>query len=128
MDANGLLQSLKSALLRLGIPDIDAENCKKLVGIGSDGASTNIARGGLKGLVESQCEWMFWMRCLAHRLELAVKDALKGTTFDVVDDMLLKLYYLYEKALKKCRELAEFVSDLKECISIDEGGIKPIRI
>ena len=41
--------------------------------------------------------------------------------------MLLKLYYLYEKAPKKYRELAEIVSDLKECISIDEGRIKPIR-
>ena len=38
MDANGLFLSLKSALLRLGISDVDAENCKRLVGIGSDGA------------------------------------------------------------------------------------------
>ena len=41
--------------------------------------------------------------------------------------MLLKLYYLYEKAPKKCRELEEVVSDLKECICIDEAGIKPVR-
>ena len=38
-----------NALLRLGVPDVDSENCKKLVGIGSNGASANIARGGLKG-------------------------------------------------------------------------------
>ena len=100
---------------------------KKLVGIGSDGASANIARGGLKGFVQSQCEWMFWMWCMAHGLELAVKDALVGTAFDAVDDMLLKLYYLYEKSPKKCRELTEVVSDLKECIDVDEAGIKPIR-
>lgn len=123
----GLFQSLKSALLRFGISDIDPENGEKLVGIGSDEASTNIARGGLKGLVESQCEWIFLMWCLAHRLQLAVKDALKGTAFDAVDDMLLKLYYLYEKAAKKCRELAEVVTDLKECINVHEAGIKPIR-
>ena len=127
VDANGLLLSLKSALLRLGISVVDAENCKWLVGIGSDGASANVARGGLKGLVESKCEWLFWMWCLAHWLELAVKDALKGTCLDVVDDMLLKVYYLYEKAPKKCRELEEITSDLKGCVSIDDGGIKPIK-
>ena len=66
----------------------------------------------LKGLVELQCEWMFWMWCLVHRLELAVKDALKKSAFDAVDDMLLKLYYLYEKAPKKCTELEEAISDL----------------
>ena len=92
---------------------MDAENCKKLVGIGSDGASANIAKGDLKGLIESQCEWMFRMWYLAPRLELAVKDALKGSAFDAVDDMLLKLYHLYGKAPKKCIELEEVVSDLK---------------
>lgn len=32
------------------------------------------------------------MWCLAHRLKVAVKDTLKGSAFDAVDDMLLKLY------------------------------------
>ena len=36
---------------------------------------------------------MFW--CLAHRLELALKDALKNNpTFLAVDEMILKLYFL----------------------------------
>lgn len=56
------------------------------------------------------------MWCLGHQLELAVKDALKSTAFDAVDDMLLKLYYLYEKLPKKCREFEEFISDLKGCV------------
>ena len=45
LDASGLFLSLKNALFRLGISDVDAKNCKKLVGIGSDGASANIAKG-----------------------------------------------------------------------------------
>ena len=36
---------------------------------------------------------------MAHRLELSVKDALKGTTFDVIHEFLIRLYYLYEKSL-----------------------------
>ena len=56
------------------------------------------------------------MWCLAHRLELAIKDALKGTLFDDVDDMILRLYYLYEKSPKKCRELKDIVSDLQACL------------
>ena len=31
---------------------------------------------------------------LAHRQELALKNALKGTMFDVVDDMLTRLSYV----------------------------------
>ena len=70
---------------------------------------------------------MLWMWCLAHCLELAVKDALKGTAFDAIDDMLLKLYYLYEKSPKKCRELEEVISDLKNCITFDDVGSRPVR-
>ena len=54
------------------------------------------------------------MWCLAHRLELAIKDALTGTFFDSLDEMLLRLYYLYQKSPKKCRELERVITDLKE--------------
>ena len=111
----------------LGINEISAELCKKLDGVGTDGASANIAAAGLKGLVEGRLSWVFWMWCMAHRLELAVKDALKATAFDSIDDLLLRLYYLYEKSPKKCSELEDIVTDLKECLSFDDAGIKPVR-
>ena len=60
-------------------------------------------------------------------MELAIKDALNGTAFDLIDEMLLRLYYLYKKSPKKCRELEEVVSDLKECLLFQDGGVKPIR-
>ena len=67
------------------------------------------------------------MWCLAHRLELAVKDALKGTRFDLIDEMLLRLYKLYNKSPKKCRELEEIIFDLKEYLWFDDAGVKPVR-
>ena len=67
------------------------------------------------------------MWCLAHQMELAIKDALTGTAFDVLDKMLLRLYYLYEKSPKKYRELEEIVSDVKQCLQFDDGGNKPVR-
>ena len=65
---------------------------------------------------------------MAHRLELAVRDAFKVTTFDLIDEMLLRLYLIYENSPKKCRQLEEICSDLKECLSMDteDGGMKPI--
>jgi len=82
-DANGMFECLQSALQEFGIATLKAEKCKMLVGIGTDGASVNIAAAGLKGLVEGELQWVFWMWCLAHRQELALKDALRGTTFDL---------------------------------------------
>ena len=98
-----------------------------MVGIGTDGAAVNVARAGLKALIEDKLPWVFWMWCLAHRLELAIKDALKGTFFDHIDEMLLSLYYIYKRSLKKCRELEEMVTCLKEYLSTGEGGMKPVR-
>ena len=127
--AEGLFECLQSGLGQLGIEAIDAaaEDCKRLVGIGTDGAAANIASGGLKGLVEKELPWVYWMWCLAHRLELAIKDALKGTSFDFIDEMLLRLYYIYEKSPKKCRELEEIVTELRGCLQFDDAGVRPVR-
>ena len=65
---------------------------------------------------------------MAHRLELTVQDAFKKTSFDLVDEMLLRLYLLYESSPKRCRQLEDIVVELKECLSIEDGGIRPVRI
>ena len=74
----------------------------KLIGFGCDGTSINIANRGLKMYLQDVAPWIevFWY--LAHRLEFALKDALKDTLFKSVDEMLLQVYYLYEKSPKKC--------------------------
>uniref|UniRef100_A0A1X7TPP9 DUF4371 domain-containing protein n=1 Tax=Amphimedon queenslandica TaxID=400682 RepID=A0A1X7TPP9_AMPQE len=66
------------------------------------------------------------MWCIAHKVELTIKDALKGTAFDLIDDML-KLYYMYEKSPEKCRQLEEIICDLKDCLKFDDKGIKPVQ-
>ena len=57
-DADGLFKSLKCGLERLGINAVNTTTCKKLVGIATDGASVNIASGGLRGLVEQELGWI----------------------------------------------------------------------
>ena len=75
----------------------------KLIGFGCDGTSVNIAERGLIMYLQDVAPWIevFW--CLAYRLELALKDALKSMLFKSVDKMLLQVYYLYEKS-PKCAE------------------------
>ena len=67
------------------------------------------------------------MRCLTHKLELAVKDALEQTSFDLIDDMLLRLYLVYKNSPMRCRQL-EIMTDLRECLLIEDGGMKPVRV
>ena len=123
----GLFQCMQGALGCLGITPINTETCKFLVGIGTDGAIANIATAGMKGLVEEELPWVFGRGAMAHRLELAVQDALKHTTFDLIEEMLLRLYYLYERSPKKCPELEEVGADLKQCLLFDGNGIRPVR-
>lgn len=128
-DAEGLFKCFEAAMSYVDIPDWTS----KLVGFGCDGASVNIAAGGLRGHLEESVTWVVVIWCLAHRLELSLKDALKGTLFSSIDDMLLRAYYLYHKSPKKCRELDEVVASLQMCLEDDEmpssstGGNKPVR-
>ena len=57
----GLFDCMTGALGKLGIAAIDPDACKNLIGIGTDGASANIAAAGMKGLVEKELPWVFWM-------------------------------------------------------------------
>lgn len=125
--ATGLFDSFQRAL---AFYQLD-EQPSKLIGFGCDGANVNIGGGGVRGLIQSDRPWVITVWCLAHRLELALKDALSKTYFSVVDEFLLRLYYLYHKSPKKCKELEDMVSTLKECLSDCEfpavSGIRPMR-
>ena len=127
VNATGLFDCPQKALQQFGASVINAENCKRLIGIGTDGVSANVAAAGLKGLLENKISWVLWMWCLAHQVELALKDALKHTAFGLVEDMLTRLYYIYEKSPKKCCELEEVISGLQQCVVFDDAGTKTIR-
>ena len=61
---------------------------------------------------------------VAHRLELSINDALSGTVFDDIDEMLLRIYYLYQKAPRKHRELRK-IHVMYAGVMNYEGGVKP---
>ena len=64
----------------------------KLVGFAADGASVNHGdKDGVIGLLKSTLPWIIYIWCVAHQLELSLKDALKRTVFDDVDNVLLRL-------------------------------------
>ena len=51
----------------------------------------------------------------------------RGTFFDQIDEMLLRLYYIYEKSPKKCRELEDVIAELRKCVAFDDEGTRPVR-
>ena len=81
----------------------------RLHGLNVDGASvdTGIHRG-LGARIREHALWLTVVHCFNYRFELAVKDTFKGTSFEEIDIMLLKLYYLYQKSAKCTRELDAF--------------------
>ena len=92
-NAAGIVESLKDALESIGIEDI----FQKLVGFGSDGAAVNCGRNSsVKAMLQETNPWLMFAWCSAHRLELALQDSLHNLDlFKEVDEILLRLYYLY---------------------------------
>ena len=107
---------------------LGADGKPVLVGVGTDGATVNVAgENGLRGQIQRALPCLFWSWCYAHRLELACKDAFSSSIFSSVQEMLLSLYYLYEKSSKKFRDLACIVEDLKQVFDLTQGGSRLIR-
>ena len=134
LTTDGLLQCLEEVLKHMvGIQDICEPSSVLgvkpiLVGGGTDGASVNISQhNGIKARLLESIPWIFWSWCYAHRLELSLRDGLSSQLFRSIEEMLLRLYYLYEKSAKKIRQLKEVVEDLKEVYNFSEGGCIPVR-
>ncbi len=135
-DANVLIVCLNQALACMGIDNVltrenvlGIQNHPVLVGCGTDGAAVNVSdQNGMRGKLHASLPWLYWAWCYAHRLELASKDAFSSHLFKNIDELLLRLYYLYEKSPKRCRELSDLMDDLKEVYKLpEEGGSRPLR-
>ncbi len=134
-NADGLIDCLGNGLKMLGIDNIldrtsvlGVQNKPILIGGGTDGASVNVAeQNGMKGKLQRELPWLSWTWCFAHRLELSCKDAFSCQLFKDIDEMLLRMYYLYAKSPKKSRELADIVDVLKEVWQFPRGGDVPVR-
>ena len=92
-DARGIIKAIENSF-----QSISYDNwLPKLVGFGSDGASVNRGKKeGVHALLRQENEWLTFGWCVAHRLELSLKDSLGKTSFADVDEMILRLYYIYK--------------------------------
>ena len=80
-----------------------------LANLNVDSASINTGiHCGLGVKMKEYAPWINVIHCFNHSLELAVKDIFDKTFFKEVDNMLLKLFYLYRKSSKRLRELKMF--------------------
>ena len=124
-DADGLIKCLGEGLKEMEITGIlnskkvlEVEGQPVLIGEDTDGGTVNISdHNGMKGKLQHALPWLFWSWCFSHCLELACKDSLSTQSFKDVEGMLLKLYYLYEKSSKKCRNWMTLLVIWKKCSS-----------
>ena len=134
-DASGLLSCVSEALKFMSVENVldkdsilGVEATPVLVGGGTDGASVNIGdHTGLKAQMQRALPWLFWSWCYAHCLELACKNAFSSSLFTNIVEMLLRLFYIYEKSPKKSHELANTVDDLRFVFEFPKGGHLPVR-
>ena len=125
-----LHQGQDAAMLKSAIVNAFTENnmedaLTKIVFFGSDGTWTNSGlKSGLITRLKEDFEWILFVWCLSHRLELAMKDSLK-TFMSPVDDSLRHLYYMYKNSSKKLSQLKTLFKSLTEIYEYETKAIKP---
>ena len=94
-----------NAFHQIGIESVH----QRMTNLSVDGASVNSGiHNGLGAKMRESTAWLSTIHCFNHSLELAVKDTFNTTFFKEVDNMLLKLFYLYRESPKRLRELKMF--------------------
>lgn len=101
---------------------------KKLVGFGSDGANVMVGKNnGVAALLKREQPCLQSVHCMAHKLELAFKDALKNVeTYTSLSRFLLSLYLFYHQSpLNRSNLKATFRAlDLPSAIPSRTGGTR----
>ena len=73
---------------------------------GADGAAVKFgSHAGVLTRITADVPWLVQVHCVAYRLELAPKDAFKGTYFEEIDDLMMQMYYMFKRSAKKWQEL-----------------------
>nr|XP_047140930.1 zinc finger protein 862-like [Hydra vulgaris] len=117
--AQGVVKVLEECFVNLLTPI-------KCIGFPSDGAALNRGdQSSVKTILREKSPWLVFVWCVAHRLDLAIADALKDTEFDLVDEIILRSYCLYQKAPKKLRQLRELYTVLKDEMDTLDESCKP---
>ncbi|XP_052223803.1 zinc finger protein 862-like [Dreissena polymorpha] len=104
--ADGILKAIDAAFDEFEMPDYK----NKTIAMCSDGAS--VMMGGRNGVIQNIREtgnapWILAIWCIAHRLELALKDCFKQEYLQTVVDVLTSIFYFYRGSSKRCKEAAE---------------------
>ena len=122
-DADGLYDAIKRAF-----SDKNADTLlKNIVFFSSNGTAVNSSlNAGIVVKFKESYNWVVFIWCMSHWLELALKDALKNW-FESVDTCVHNVYYLYEKSTKKLRELKALYEILSEMYEFSNNCIKPHR-
>ena len=125
-DAAELFRSIQQAFKDKGLADAIFE---KLVNFCSDRASVNtgLRNGVISKLREFYGDFVAFFWCHAHKLELSLKDAFKGTVMDDIESLLIFLYKCYKNSSKKWRELQELYQSLKGEFSFENNALHPAK-
>jgi hypothetical protein len=119
-DSSNIFKALKESVLELRNDETDEAMVKKVVGFTADGASVNT--GEVNGVIaKMRNEWspaIVIVTCMAHRLELAFKEAFKEEPlFDKVLLLLSQLHTFYRRSpLQKNGLRASFVVSIETII------------
>ena len=89
--SEGVVQAIDSAFKEISFPEWKDH----LIVGGADGAFVNFGRkAGIMTLIKNDCPWLIDIHCVAHRLELALRDSLKGTHWiEVSINSLFRIFY-----------------------------------
>ena len=105
------------------------EFCGKMVAIACDGASVMTGRkGGVGALLRQEQPALITIHCIAHRLELAIKDAAKTVKLydKTVNVLAMGLYYFYHNSSLNRAMLTRSSKALRS--DSDKGLLLPTRV
>ena len=124
--SEGLMEKFLKTFQSKGISDVIG---KKILYFPSDSATINsgLKNGLTTKMWENFGDHISFVWCLAHRLELTIKDAFKGSDMTEIECVFNLLYSRYKNSSKKWREIEELFQSMKDDFDFENSGISPTK-
>ena len=124
-NSEGLMETFLKTFQSKGVSDVSGN--KIYFASDSDTVHSDLKNELITKIQKKSGDHISFVWCLAHQLELAIKDSFEGSDMTEIECVLNLLYNVYKNSSKKWRVIQELFQSIKDDFDFEDSGLRPTK-
>ena len=123
-NSESLMETFLKTFQSKGVSDVSGK--KIYFASDSDTVNSDLKNELITKIHKKSGDHISFVWCLAHQLELAIKDAFEGSDMTEIE-CVLDLLYMYKNSSKKWRVIQELFQSIKDDFDFEDSDLRPTK-